>query len=93
MLPLNEIKAKFSEMVGRARDHHEEIVILVHGEPAAVLVSVYEWESMKETLDILGDPEAMQNIATAEAERGQEISASQVHQELAEKYHASRSAV
>lgn len=68
MLPLHEVKAKLSEMVGRAQDHHEEIVITVHGQPAAVLLSVYEWESMRETLDVLADPDAMKALAEAEAD-------------------------
>lgn len=87
MIPLNEVKARFSEMVGRARDHHEDIIISVHGEPAAVLMSMYEYESLKETLDILSDPEAMASLRAAEEERGQEVSAEQVHEELSPKHH------
>jgi antitoxin YefM len=64
-LPLNEVKAKLSEMVGRAQDHHEEIVITVHGKPAAVLISVYELESMRETLDVLADPEMVKALTDA----------------------------
>lgn len=86
VLPLNEVKAKLSEMVGRAKDHHEQIVITVHGEPAAVLLSVYEWESLRETLDVLGDPEAMRQLQEAEAERGQWVGAEEAGRELTEKY-------
>lgn len=86
VVPLNEVKAKLSEMVGRAKDHHEQIVITVHGEPAAVLLSIYEWESLRETLDVLSDPEAMQQLREAEAERGQSIGAEQAARELTEKY-------
>ncbi|MDP8971191.1 MAG: type II toxin-antitoxin system Phd/YefM family antitoxin [Actinomycetota bacterium] len=67
-ISLAEVKAKLSEMVGRARDHHERIMITVHGEPAAVLLSAYDYESMVETLDILGNPETMRAIAEGEAE-------------------------
>lgn len=90
ILPLNEVKAKLSEMVGRARDHHEDIVISVHGEPAAVLMSMYEYESLKETLEILSDAEVMQDIAQAHSEPM--VSLEQVEADLAARRAAERPA-
>jgi antitoxin YefM len=68
MVPLNEVKAKLSEMVGRAQDHHEHIVITVHGQPAAVLVSLYEWESLQETLAVLSDTDTMAQLRESAAD-------------------------
>lgn len=84
ILPLNEVKARLSEMVGRAADHHEEIVITVHGKPAAVLLSVYEYESLIETLEVLGNPDLMDRISDAE-ESADTVSHDEVAQALRER--------
>lgn len=68
LIPFAEARAKLSELVGRAVDHHERIVITLHGKPAAVLLSVYDYESMVETLDLLADPEAAAVLEQAEKE-------------------------
>ncbi len=68
MVPLNEVKSKLSEMVGRAEDHHEHIVITVHGQPAAVILSVYEFEAMQETLAALSDPDIMNQLRESAAD-------------------------
>lgn len=83
VLPLNEVKSKFSEMVGRVRDHHEEIVITVHGEPAAVLLSAYEFESMQETLAVLNDPGAMAAIRAYEENPDDLVPLAEVQREVA----------
>ncbi|MFI5935803.1 type II toxin-antitoxin system Phd/YefM family antitoxin [Actinoplanes sp. NPDC051494] len=68
IIPLNEVKTRLSEMVGRVADHHEEIVVTVHGRPVAVLMGLYEYESMKETLDVLGDHELMRQLDDYDAD-------------------------
>lgn len=47
---LHEARARLSELVGRAMAYHDSFAITVRGEPAAVLVSVDEFESMLDTL-------------------------------------------
>ena len=37
-LPLGEVKAHLSELVG-VHDHHERVTVTVHGHPSAVLVA------------------------------------------------------
>ena len=67
-MTLADAKARFSEVVGRVHDHHERITITVHGKPTAVILSVYDLESIMETLAVLGDPEAMAQLRAAEDE-------------------------
>ena len=76
-LPLGEVKAHLSELVGRVNDHHERVTVTVHGRPSAVLVSVEDLEGLEETVAILSDPATMQRLAESDAEiaRGEVVSA------------------
>jgi antitoxin YefM len=81
-LPLGEVKAHLSELVGRVHDQHERVTVTVHGRPSAVLVAVEDLEALEETLAILRDPATMRRLAESDAElaRGEEVSV----EELAE---------
>ena len=61
-LPLANVKAKFSEMVDRVEHTHDRIVVTRNGRPAAVLISPDELASLEDTLELLSDPEAMQQL-------------------------------
>jgi antitoxin YefM len=80
ILPLAEVKAKFSEMVDRVEQQHDRITVTRNGRPAAVLMSADELAALEDTLDLLSDPVAMAEIAQArdEAATGQTISAEQL---------------
>lgn len=68
MLPLAEVKAHLSELVGRVHAHHERVTVTVHGRPSAVLLAVEDVEALEETIAILADADAMRQLAQAEAE-------------------------
>jgi prevent-host-death family protein len=53
---------KLSELVERVRSTDEEVVITKNGRPAAVLVSPEEFESWKETVEILSSRDLMDEI-------------------------------
>jgi prevent-host-death family protein len=61
-LSLSEAKMKLSGLVKAVRDTDEEIVITKNGAPAAVLVSSYEYESLKETIAVRSDAPLMEEI-------------------------------
>jgi antitoxin YefM len=61
-LSLSEVKMKLSELVDRVRSTDEEVVITKNGRPAAVLVSAEEFESWKETIEILSSNDLMDEI-------------------------------
>ena len=67
-LPLAEVKARLSEMVDRVEQQHDRITVTRHGRPAAVLISTDDLAAMEDTLDLLSDPEAMQQIKLARLE-------------------------
>jgi prevent-host-death family protein len=62
ILSLSEVKMKLSELVEKVHSTDEEIVITKNGRPSAVLVSSDEFESWKETLDIVSDQNMMDEI-------------------------------
>ena len=68
ILPISEVKAKLPELVNRVEELEEEIIVTRNGKPAAMLVSYADYERLKETLDVLSDPELMRQIRQSEAE-------------------------
>ena len=80
VLPLAEVKAKFSEMVDRVEREHERITVTRNGRPAAVLMSADELEALEDTLDLLSDPVALAEIdqARREAAEGRTVGASEL---------------
>jgi len=65
-LPLSEVKKRLSEFVDRVEYHHERVVVTRRGRPAAVLVSPDDLEALEETLDILSEPGALEEIRRAQ---------------------------
>jgi len=68
ILPISEVKARLPELVTGVAEREEEIVVTRNGKPAAMLVSYAEYERLKETLDVLSDPELMRQIRESEAQ-------------------------
>src|SRR5881409_3354670 len=61
-LPVSEVKTRLPELVAGVEEREEEIVVTRKGRPAAVLVNFAEYERLKATLDVLGDPALMRQI-------------------------------
>jgi len=65
-LPLAQVKSKFSEMVDRVEHTQDRIVVTRNGRPAVVMISPDDLASLEDTLELLSDPVAMQQIAEAQ---------------------------
>jgi antitoxin YefM len=80
VLPLAEVKAKFSEMVDRVEQQHDRITITRNGRPAAVLLSADDLAALEDTLELLSDPTAMAEIERARREvaAGNTVSADEI---------------
>lgn len=65
-LPISEVKAKLPELVTGVSEREEEVVVTKNGKPAAVLVNYAEYERLKETIDVLSNPELMRQIKMSE---------------------------
>ena len=64
---LRNVKDRFSEFVDRVDREHERIVVTRNGRPAAVLISPDDLDSLEETLELLSDRRAVQELVEAEA--------------------------
>ena len=62
VLPLSEVKMKLSQLVEEVSSLDEEITITRNGKPVAIIVSLDEFDSWKETLAIRADAELMAEI-------------------------------
>lgn len=67
-LPLAEIKARLSEIVDRVAGRHERVTLTRNGRPAAVLMSPDDLEALEDTLALLSNPDAVEDIRRARAE-------------------------
>ena len=64
---LRNVKDRFSEFVDRVERQHERVVVTRNGRPAAVMISPEDLDSLEETLALLGDNDAVRELAEAEA--------------------------
>lgn len=86
-LPLAEVRANLSKLVDQAVRTHQRVEVTRQGRRVAVLLSVDDYDSLMETLDILGDAAAMAALREADADvaAGRLYSADEVESELREK--------
>lgn len=61
-VPLSKAKASLSEFIRRVREEHESFAITHRGKVEGVLLSIEEYESLIETLEILSDKDLMARI-------------------------------
>ena len=86
-LPLAEVRANLSKLVDEAQRTHERVEVTKNGRRAAVLMSADDYDSLMETLDILGDAETMAAIRESDADiaAGRIYSSAEVEAELRAK--------
>ncbi len=61
-LPITKAREELPTLVDRAKRRLDEYIITVNGSPAAVLMSIDEYESWKETNEIMADPGLLKAI-------------------------------
>ena len=62
MVSVTQLKPKLLKVISRAQKLGQEYVVTKNGHPAAVIMGFDEWESWRETLEILSDESAMKRI-------------------------------
>ena len=65
--PLRDVRDHFSDIVDRVEREHERVTVTRNGRAVAVLVSPEDLAQLEETLDVLGDPDALADIREADA--------------------------
>ncbi len=63
---LADVKIRLSELVDRLEREDLRVFVTRDGQPAAVLLSVKDLESLEETLTILSNPSLVEEIREAE---------------------------
>ena len=83
-LPVTEVRERLTELVDEVNDKFEQIEITKNGKPRAVIMAADEFDSWKETLEILSDEQLMRDIKQAEKEfkEGKAVSWEKVKEEL-----------
>lgn len=67
-LPITKARGDLTSLVENAKKKLDEYIITVNGSPAAVIISAQEYESWKETLEIMSDPSLLKAIQEGEKE-------------------------
>jgi prevent-host-death family protein len=86
-IPLAEARAQLSQLIDEVVRTHERVEITRNGRRAAVLLSADDYDSLLETLDVLGDTELMAAIREGEEElaRGEVSTSDEVAADLRAK--------
>lgn len=79
-VPITKAKSKLLDMVRSIHDRDETIAITKNGVPEAVMISMKKFEGLLETIEILADREAMDQLRNSiEDERsGRVVDAAEV---------------
>lgn len=86
-LSVADARANFSKIVESASSTHERFEVTRNGARVAVLLGADDYDSLIETLEILGDPEAMADIREGQAAvaRGETYSEAEIRTALAKR--------
>ena len=61
-IPITEAKARIAELADRVARQHDHFTITRNGRADVMLISVAEYESLQETLDLLSDDVVMADL-------------------------------
>ena len=65
-VPFTEARASLSELLDEVQAVQDHVVITRNGKPVAVLMSMDEWASWEETLEVLSDEETLAALKRSE---------------------------
>ncbi len=61
-LPVSEVKMKLTHLVAQIQKQANEVVVTRRGKPAAIILNYEEYESLKETLEIMSHPRLVNEL-------------------------------
>lgn len=72
ILPLNEVKTRFSAIADEVAATHDRVVVTRNGKPHVMVIAIEDFESLQMTREILATPGALQDIRNGakDIERG-----------------------
>ncbi len=66
VVPFTEARTHLTELLDDVESVHEHVVITRNGRPAAIVMSQAEYDSLIETLEILGDQKLMADLSASD---------------------------
>ena len=83
-ISVRELRPRLSDVIKRIHSKFDRYVITRRGKPEVVMISVEDYESILETLEVESDKELMKRIKKAEKDLklGKGVSLEKIHQEL-----------
>ena len=86
-IPITEAQARIAELADRVAREHDHFTITRNGRADVMLISVAEYESMQETLDIHGNQETVADLRQSREDfaGGDAYTAGQVRVELQQR--------
>ena len=83
-VPFSEARARLSELLDEIRGSQEHVVITRNGRPVALLMSLDEYESLEETIEVLSDEDTLAALRESEEDvkAGRTYSWDEVKREL-----------
>ena len=66
VVPFTDARATLSDLLDLVENEQEHVIITRQGKPVAIVMSVAEWESWEETIDVLSDPQAIEALRESE---------------------------
>jgi len=75
ILPLNEVKTRFSAIADEVAATHDRVIVTRNGKPHVMVISVDDFESLQMTRELLAEPGAVHDILAAD----REIAAGEYH--------------
>ena len=67
-MALRDVKNRLSEVVDQVQREHDRVIITRHGQPAAVVISADDLESLEETLKVVSRPKLVTQVRDSLAE-------------------------
>jgi antitoxin YefM len=68
ILPLNEVKTRFSAIADEVAATHDRVIVTRNGRPHVMVISVDDFESLQMTRELLAEPGAVHDILAADRE-------------------------
>ena len=86
-VPFTQARIELSRILDDLTSRHEHVVITRAGRPAAVMLSIAEYEALEETAEILSDSATLSAIEAglADLARGDSVTLDDLRQELAQR--------
>lgn len=68
-ISIRELRPKLAKVLKNISDRFDRYIITKRGSPEAVIMSIEDYESILETMDIQSDKDLMRRLAKAEKEK------------------------